>query len=67
MVQQICQHYVNFLNGNYGENAEIAFDSYPDEPTTKDTTHVKYTKVKKGKFVKFALNYKMSMSKKKLC
>ena len=51
-VQQICQHYVNFVNGNYGEKAEVVFDGYPDEPTTKDTTHLKRTKGKKGRLVK---------------
>ena len=63
MVQQICWH--NFENENYGENAEVAFDGYPDEPTTKDITHLKYTKGKNRRLVKFALNSIMSMSKEK--
>ena len=63
MVQQICWH--NFENENYGENAEVAFDGYPDEPTTKDTTHLKYTKGKNRRLVKFALNSIMSMFKEK--
>ena len=29
-VQQVCQHYVNFVNRNYGENAEVVFDDYPE-------------------------------------
>ena len=49
----------------YGENAEVGFDGYPVEPTTKDTTHLKCTKGKKGRLVKFALNSKMSLSKEK--
>ena len=64
-VQQICQHYVNYVNGNYGENAEVVFDGYPDEPTTKDITHLKRTKAKKGRLVKFVMNSKMSTSKEK--
>ena len=41
MVQQICQRYINYVIGSYGENAEVLFDGYPAEPTTKDTTHLK--------------------------
>ena len=62
---QICQHYVNYVNGNHGENAEVLFDDYLDKPTAKDTTHLKQTKGKEGRLVKFALNSKMSMSKEK--
>ena len=29
-VQQVDQHYVNYENGNYGENAKVVFDGYPD-------------------------------------
>ena len=64
-VQQICQHYVNYVNGNYGENAEVVFNGYPDEPTTKDTLHLKPTKGEKGRLVKFVLNSKMTISKEK--
>ena len=64
-VQQIFQHYVNYVNGNYGENAEVVFNGYPDEPTTKNTTHLKPTTRKKGSLVKFVLNSKMTMSKEK--
>ena len=64
-VQQICQHYVNYVSGNNGENAEVLFDDYLDKPTAKDTTHLKLTKGKEGRLVKFALNCKMSMSKEK--
>ena len=53
------------MNGNYGENAEIVFDSYPDKPTTEDANHLKRIKGKKGRFVKFPLNSKMLMSKGK--
>ena len=46
------------MNGNYGENAEIVFDSYPDKPATEDANHLKRIKGKKGRFVKFPLNSK---------
>ena len=59
-VQQICQRFVN-----YRENAEVVFDGYPEELTTKDITHSKCTKGKRGKLVKFSLNTKLSMSKEK--
>ena len=64
-VQQICQRYVNYVNGSYVENAEVVFDGYPAEPRTKDTTHLKRTKGKNGRLVKFSLNTKLSMSKEK--
>ena len=47
VVQQICQYYVNHVNENYGENAKVVFDGYPDEPATEDTTHLKRTKREK--------------------
>ena len=46
-VQQIWRHRINFVSGNYGKIAEVVFDGYPDETTTKDTTHLKRTKEKK--------------------
>ena len=64
-VPQIYQHYVNYVHGNYGDNAGVALDGYPDETTSKDTTHLKHTKEKKGRLIKFALNSKMSMSQEK--
>ena len=42
------------------------FDGYPPEPTTKDTTHLKRTKGKKGRLVKFSLSTKLPMSKEKI-
>ena len=60
-VQQICQHYVNYVNGNYEEKAEVMFDGYPDELTNKDTNHLKRIKEKKGISFKFALNSKISV------
>ena len=57
--------FASIILAAYGENAEVGFDGYPDEPTTKDTTHLKCTKGKKGRLVKFALNSKMSLSKEK--
>ena len=65
MIYQMCQHCVNYLNGNYGENAKVVFDGYPDEPTIKHTTHLKCSKGESGRLVKFALNSKMSLSKEK--
>ena len=50
---------------NYGKNAKVMFYNYLDEPTTKDTIHLKHTKGKKGRLVKYALNSKISMSKEK--
>ena len=57
--------YVNYVNENVGENAQVVFDSYPDKPTTKDANHLKRIKGKKGRIVKFPFNSKMLMSKEK--
>ena len=55
-ILQICQLYVNYVNGNFRENAEVVFDGYPDKPNTKDTTHLKHIKGKTGRLRKFNVN-----------
>ena len=62
---EICQHYVDYVVLNFGKDSEVVFDGYPTLPTTKDTTHVRRSKGKKGKVVKFSLNSKLSMYKDK--
>ena len=63
--KEICERYVEFVLSNYGVDTKVVFDGYPLEPTTKDTTHFRRSKGKKGKLVKFLLNSKLSMSKDK--
>ena len=60
---EICQSYVDYVVLNFGKDSEVVFDGYPMLPTTKDTTHVRRSKGKKGKVVKFSLNSKLSMNK----
>ena len=61
--QEICQRYVDYVIQNYGQNAKVVFDGYPDEPTTKDTAHFRRSKGKRGVRVRFTLNSKLSMLK----
>ena len=63
--QVICQRYVDYVLSNYGADTEVVFDGYPMELTTKDTTHLKGTKGKKARLVKFSLNSKLCMTKDK--
>ena len=53
------------MKGTFGDHTKIVFDGYPSAPTTKDTTHLKRTKGKKGRLVKFSHNTKLTMSKDK--
>ena len=34
--KQISEAYVGFIKKNFGKNVVIVFDSYPDQPSTKD-------------------------------
>ena len=63
--QEICQLYVDYFNQNFGQNTKVVFDGYPNEPTTKDTAHLRRLKDKKGIRVKFTLLSKLSISKEK--
>ena len=62
---EICQRYVDYVVSTFGKDAEVVFDGYPMLPTTKDTTHVRRSKGKKGKVIKFSLTLKLSMDKDK--
>ena len=42
--KQISEAYVGFIKKNFGRNVVIVFDSYPDQPSTKDQTHMKRAK-----------------------
>ena len=37
---EVCQMYVDYASKRYG-NAKIVFDGYSDQPSTKDTTHLR--------------------------
>ena len=47
-----------------GKNCVIVFDGYPDESTTKDTTHIRRKSTKAGRFVNITSHMKFNMSKK---
>ena len=42
--KQISEAYVGFIKKNFGRNVVIVFDSYPDQPSTKDRMHMKRAK-----------------------
>ena len=42
--KQISETYVGFIKKNFGKNVVIVFDSHPDQPSTKDPTHMKRAK-----------------------
>ena len=42
--KQISEAYVGFIKKNFGRNVVIAFDSFPDQPSTKDQTNMKRAK-----------------------
>ena len=63
--QDICHKYVDYVVSKYGTEAITVFDGYPIGPTTKDTTHLRRSKNKRGKLVKFSLSMKLSMDKEK--
>ena len=64
-IENICKRYVDFVDGKFDKNVKIVFDGYPSNPTTKDTTHLKRTKGKQGKLIKFNLQTTLSMTKEK--
>ena len=39
--ENIFQSYENYVLKRYGPNTVIVFDGYPEEPSTKDTTHLR--------------------------
>ncbi|KAH3842550.1 hypothetical protein DPMN_116047 [Dreissena polymorpha] len=51
----ICLMYYDYLYRNYKGDITVVFDGYKQGPTIKDITHLRRTKGKLGKAVKFSL------------
>ena len=49
--EEIFTSYENYILKRYGNNAIVVFDGYPDEPDTKDTTHLRRKLSKSGRLV----------------
>ena len=60
--KDICDDYLNFVIIHYSKQCTVVFDRYPDF-STKDTTHMRRTKVKVGRSIKPALNNTLSVKK----
>ena len=58
---KILQSYSDYVKSHYGD-AVIVFDGY-DESSTKDMTHMKRSKGKKGVSVTFTANMNITVSK----
>lgn len=50
---QICDQYINYVSSRYN-NVTVVFDGYCSGPSTKDVTHFRRSKGKKGTVVKFS-------------
>ena len=59
----ISSMYVSYVNRNFGSNSIVVLDGGYDKPLTKDSTHLRRTKFKKGKEVNFSANMKLSMKR----
>ena len=51
--------YENHLLKHYG-NVIVVFDGFPDETDTKDTTHLRHTFSKTGRFVNITPHMKLN-------
>ena len=61
--EEIFRSYENYVLKHYGGNSIIVFDGYPDEPDTKDTTHLRRKLRKSGKCVNITPHMKLNMNK----
>ena len=59
----ICQLYIAYVIQNYGINSTVVFDGGYDLSSTKDTTHLRRTKGKKGKQVRLNSQLQLTMKK----
>ena len=59
----IIQLYIDYVKRYYGAGTVVVFDGGYDKPSTKDSTHLRRTKFKKGKEVKFSKNMSLNMKK----
>ena len=44
-VKDICEKYVDHIIQTFGQSARVVFDGYLTEATTKDTAHLKRSKI----------------------
>ena len=63
--EHIFYTYINFLNKRY-RGAIVVFDGYPDEPTTKDITHMRRKSGKTGATIIFNENTPLTTQKNNL-
>ena len=61
--KEIFQSDESYVLKHYGSNSIIVFDGYPQEPSTKDTTHLRRKSTKSGRFVKITPHMKLNMKK----
>ena len=61
--ESICQFYKEYAILHYGRNTIVVFDGGYELPSTKNTTHLRRTKGRKGKHVRFNKQMKLSMKK----
>ena len=61
--ENIFQSYEKYVLNHYGPNSIIVFDGYPDEPSTKDSTHLQRKSTKTGRFVRITPHMKLNMKK----
>ena len=59
--ERICQLYKEYVILHYGRNTTVIFDGGYECPSTKDTTHLRRSKGRKGKQVRFNKQMKLSM------
>ena len=61
--ENIFQSYEKCVLKHYGPNTIIVFHGYPEEPSTKDTTHLHRKSTKTGRFVNIAPHMKLNVKK----
>ena len=54
---------MQYITKKYGTEALVVFDGYSDEPSTKDTAHIRRKMGTVGKTVKFASDKTLDMKK----
>lgn len=59
----ICNLYVDYITKKYGKGTVVVFDGYTDEPSTKDTAHLRRTAGQTGKSVNFVGDMKLNLKK----
>ena len=59
--EEICQLYIDFILGKYGQGSNVVFDGYSSDTSTKDATHRRCTGRVTGSLLAFHHHMKLTM------